>query len=166
MIKESNLKTIVDIKHIHKDGLTLNIKANADELKQTAERLEIPKIKSLTAKVNIKPQSFIEVFGKINAQIEQQCVVSLETIHQNISTEFKENFSSNKEDCSSDLDFDIEEVDCFFAENGKIDIGELIIQHLSLQIDPYPRKENLTDPVVVEEKDTYHPFEKLKQLKK
>ena len=62
-----------------------------------------------------------------------------------------------------------------FVKGGVIDLGELVAQHIALELDPYPRRDgvhhDLTDedlpPEEVENtKKTHRPFEVLKDLKK
>jgi len=49
--------------------------------------------------------------------------------------------------------------------DGLIDVGELVAQHLSLNLDPYPRADDAGDPVELQTGPVASPFAALASLK-
>ncbi len=97
----------------------------------------------------------IHVQGEICASATQKCVVSTELMKQKIEAGFDAWYADASQAVSftrakreRDLEKDnIEKPVLDESEDpepiidGKIDLGELAVQHLSLSINPYPRKE-------------------------
>ena len=84
----------------------------------------------------------LRVEGVVQADIEQICGVSLETIVQHIEEPLAffllpEHLAKGLAD---DEDADMPEI----LKNGRADIGEIAIQNLSLGISPYPRKNGVS----------------------
>jgi uncharacterized metal-binding protein YceD (DUF177 family) len=84
----------------------------------------------------------LRVEGVVQADIEQICGVSLETIVQHIEEPLTffllpEHLAKGLAD---DEDADMPEI----LKNGRADIGEIAIQNLSLGISPYPRKNGVS----------------------
>jgi uncharacterized metal-binding protein YceD (DUF177 family) len=79
------------------------------------------------------------VRGTLKAEVTQSCVVTLEPVEACIAEEVVATFS---EQAAADDELDWSD-DADAPEpmtDGKIDLGELLVQHLSLALDPYPRK--------------------------
>ena len=134
---------VVDVRQIPAAGLILNLKADEKQLRALADRFAVPAIKSLNVDVVLTKinKDRVRVNGDFKAEIEQTCVVSLESFVQSVQDRFCVVFSQ-EEDASLklneiDLDMD-EEDDVEFLENGKIDVGELTAEYLSLALDPFP----------------------------
>ena len=124
-----------------------SIEAEPTERQALAERLGLVEVMSLTAKVELEPlarSGFIRVNGRLTAQVVQTCVVTLEPVPASVSEAFDALFAP--EDKMPEAGDDLS-IDPFAAEEtlpeamagGVIDIGELVAQHLSLALDPYPR---------------------------
>src|SRR5690606_22661187 len=85
--------------------------------------------------------SVIRVLGEFSADVVQTCVVTLEPVPSHISGSFETFFSEDGVDPDSEVDFDHDNDEDLpeLIENGKIDVGELVSQYLSLELDPFPR---------------------------
>lgn len=161
-------------------GTERTIEANPAERAALATRFDLFAIDSLTARVKLRRirGEFIRVTGDLVADVVQRCVVTLEPVPQHVDDSFEALFAPDhlipKEE---------EEIEVSFAtgaeedapepmDNGSIDIGELVAQHLSLALDPYPRKpgvafEEIDDPYEPEpEEEKPNPFAKLASLKR
>lgn len=122
----------------------VRIEATTEECANLAQRFGLPEIADLKAEIAIKPIHKGEewrVRGKLSAIVTQICVVSLEQFPAEVEEEFETIFSIH-----AAPEEDIEEIDMDFLDgpeaiiNGIIDLGELTSQHLSLAIDPFPKK--------------------------
>ena len=91
--------------------------------------------------------SKVELRGRLNAEVIQRCVVSLEPVVQRIDAEFTRTYDPEMRSEWNDLGGSGEEIyldldDDGLAEpivGGKIDVGETIAEQLALELDPYPR---------------------------
>ncbi|WP_448189698.1 YceD family protein [Azospirillum sp. sgz301742] len=153
----------------------------ADEAERTAlaARFELEAIGRLKATVRLtrtQGGEMVRAVGELEADVVQTCVVTLESVHNSVKELFESLFAPPAlvPDTPDDMDFDASIADEDIIEpivNGRIDIGELTAQHLSLALDPYPRCPGVEVPEelrgdedeVVEERP--NPFAALGRLK-
>ncbi|QQP88738.1 DUF177 domain-containing protein [Skermanella sp. TT6] len=128
------------------DETTQSIKANPQECRRLAARLDLRDLKSLTATVRLKRVGggqMIRVRGTLEADVVQTCVVTLEPVENHVADEFETMFAPRhlipEIPMEVEIDPDAEEPPEPLVGN-RIDIGELTAQHLSLALDPYPRR--------------------------
>ncbi|WP_119678579.1 YceD family protein [Indioceanicola profundi] len=163
-------------------GTGQEIVADAQERAALARRLDLVSIDKLTARVKLRRVrgEYVRVTGEIEADVVQSCVVTLEPVPAHVNDSFEALFAPDhlvpdEEDEEVEVTFsggtesDIPEA----MDNGSIDIGELAAQHLSLALDPYPRKpgvsfEEIDDPYEEDarEPERPNPFAKLASLKR
>lgn len=164
------------------DGLTETIEATEKERRALAERLELEAIDSLTATVRLRPVrggQMIRVSGRLEADVVQTCVVTLDPVPAHVSEEFEALFAppSMIEDEGDEIDLDPAQEDEDVPEpmvNNRIDIGELTAQYLSLGLDPYPRAPDVAFEEIDEamdddaevEPEKPNPFAALERLKR
>lgn len=164
-------------------GLIETIQATDAERRAVAERLELEAVHRLTATLRLTPVrggTMIRVVGEIDADVVQTCVVSLEAVPGRVSDRFGALFAppdlvpDEEEEMAMLMDPDVAEEDIPEAMiDGRIDIGELATQHLSLALDPYPRAPGaafegfVEDPAEgeVAEAERPNPFAELAKLK-
>lgn len=116
----------------------------APEREALARRLGLLALDRLEAEVTAKPLAngrLVRVEGRLSADLVQECVVSLAPVPAQLAETFTAFFG--EEEASADPS---DEVDVPFdadlpepIEDGTVDLGELVAQHLSLALDPYPR---------------------------
>lgn len=118
-------------------GADFSIDADESQRRAIARRLDIRGLSRLAGTFRATPfKGGVAIQLKLEAIAERQCVVSLEpmteTINETINMRFDRAFR----------DGDFEEDDLLIEplEGDAIDLGELLVQHLSLSLDPYPRK--------------------------
>lgn len=169
------------------DGRTkLSIEASEEQRASLKSRLDVQDIKSLTADLTldkVQGGNTIHIVGTFTADIEQECVVSGDPVH----TKLTEGFEAWYADYDSAIPLAKIRQDKIIEKggreikmpeeyespepfvDGKIDLGELVVQHLSLAINPYPHAEgvvyekgddNIQKPVKLK-----NPFAGLKEWK-
>jgi uncharacterized metal-binding protein YceD (DUF177 family) len=122
------------------------LKAKAAELAALTRRLDLVRLDSLSAKVELGPttrRGIIPLQGTLTADIVQTCCVTLEEFSTHVEEAFSTEYAPadviardfpHQEDDEDGRD--VPEV----IENGEIDVGEVVTQYLSLTLSPYPRK--------------------------
>ncbi len=136
---------LVEVSRVPPGGLDETIEADADERARLAERLGVPRLLSLTARFNLMPwrQGGLRVRGRVKAEVEQVCVVSLETFVAGLSEEVERYFAGEAESGWSGAVHHLDSLEGDepdLVTDGEIDLGELAAETLVLAIDPYPRK--------------------------
>ncbi|MEM7023065.1 MAG: DUF177 domain-containing protein [Pseudomonadota bacterium] len=86
----------------------------------------------------------IRLCGRLEAEVVQSCVVSLEDVPATVAETFECRFAPAGVDLADDLawDEDLEQL-----EGAELDLGEVFAQQLSLALDPYPRAAGAEDLV-------------------
>ncbi|MCW8915594.1 MAG: DUF177 domain-containing protein [Magnetovibrio sp.] len=130
---------------------TQHIEPRDHELEALTQRLKIESLNSLKADVSVKLLSSgdVVVDASFEAQVTQSCGVTLEPVVSDIKSVFTTTYSPSVEECfgapdEGDVDYgdDFDPPDPI--ENGIIDIGEAVVEHLALEIDPFPRVKGAT----------------------
>lgn len=179
-MSEDTFTRIVHLDHIGDDGKVLKIGTSPDERAIVAERLDLNGLDSFSAELNVERDgpahasaTGVIIEGNIHASGTQICVVSLEPVPFSIEAPIR-GFalpSDSSELEREDLTLEDDEIDILGEiENGQFDAAEIVIQQLSLELDPFPRAEGvepewLGDPEDETESDTESPFAALAKLK-
>lgn len=167
----------------------LEMEATPAECAAIAKRLDL--LSPLFLKASLKVTRLtdgvrLEVTGQLNAQCTQACVYTLEPVETKINAEIKAfymddahvaSFTKNaKKKALQDGDDDMLERempdDADEPEelvNGKLPLGELVVQHLSLALPPYPQAAGAEEKLGVTLQKLgakENAFAKLKALKK
>jgi uncharacterized metal-binding protein YceD (DUF177 family) len=120
------------------------LEANETERAALAEVLDLNSIDRLVAKVGLRRLSsgLIEVKGSLESEVVQRCVVTLEPVPAKVSESFRLTFGdAQPEPDLTEIDIDFEDSDPPEPIlDGKIDLGIIVAEQLSLGLDPYPRK--------------------------
>ncbi len=136
----------------------VEISAPNSSIPALCKRLNIHSIDSITASITLQRNGVnkvIHVKGTINATLYQKCVITTEPVHDVIEDEFEAwladpnsavSFAKAKRERMSrkeqnDLPIIEESEDPEAIIDGKIDLGELVVQHISLALNPYPKIE-------------------------
>ncbi len=167
----------------------ISIDASDDVRQKLAKHLDVDAVDEVKADFVLsqpKGNHAVKVEGRITAKVKQTCVVTLEPLRVVIDEEMESYyadysqatpFSKAKKNLYSKYGMDEipimeEDEEPESMRDGKIDLGELAMQYLSLAIDPYPHKEGLSEEEKVStagktEEETYkNPFEALRDLQK
>jgi len=168
---------LVEVSRVPPGGTDETIEADADERVHLAKRLGVPRLLSLTAHFNLMPwrQGGLRVRGRVEAEVEQVCVVSLETFVASLSEEVERYFAGEAEPGWSGAVHHVdslEEDEPDLVTDGEVDLGELAAETLMLAVDPYPRKPgvafggNLSEASGKPHEASENPFRVLEKLTK
>jgi uncharacterized metal-binding protein YceD (DUF177 family) len=131
----------IAIDRLPREGVELAVDANADERAALARRLGVDSLGVLhaTGSVERRGEDLISVNGKVRADIEQTCVVTLDPVHNHLDFAFERLFSTRPvieaEEVVVDPEIELPEP----LHSAIIDFGEIVAEELALEIDPYPR---------------------------
>jgi uncharacterized metal-binding protein YceD (DUF177 family) len=136
-----------------------------------ALRFGILGIGAFTARLRLQPETggTIRARGRLEATVEQACVVTLEPVVQPVSVALDLRILPDGVEPSDD---DPDSPDEIESAGGQVDLGEVVAEQLALALDPYPRAEGAVLPAL----DTApqpepaparpNPFAKLANLRK
>jgi uncharacterized metal-binding protein YceD (DUF177 family) len=123
------------------------IEANDAERAALAEVLDLNSIDRLVATVGLRRLSsgLVEVKGSLESEVVQRCVVTLEPVPAKVRESFRLTFGdAQPEPDLTEIDIDFEDSDPPEPIlEGKIDLGVVVAEQLSLGLDPYPRKDGV-----------------------
>jgi hypothetical protein len=159
----TTLSRVVIVSELDASGAEYSIEANASERHAVAARLDLPALGRLTGKFRLTPmRGGVEIRLALEAEAERTCVVSLDPMSQALRESVTMQFLH-----AYDPETDIEEDEVIreTLDGDEIDLGELLVQFLSLSLDPYPRKSS-AEPLLEKYRDatSTSPFEALKGL--
>lgn len=165
----------IRVDHIPAAGMRLDVEAKPEERAALAERFGLPSIDLLKAQVHLKPVAggaLVRVDGTLTAKVVQNCVVSLEPMPAKVKDEFSLTYGVGAtEEPGDEIELSMEDDDPPEPIiDGVIDVGEAVAEHLSLALDPFPRKAGIAfeggeEPTPAEVKKP-SPFAVLAQLRK
>lgn len=160
----------VPVRELPDGGRDFRFEATAEEREAVARRLGIAGLESLEAHFTVTPQGGGALArGGFKAEPVQQCVVTLEPVTSRVEGEMTQRFAPEgaAEPESVETEFDVFEEDPPEPlTHGAAELGELVVEHLSLALDPYPRRPEAQADLPQEGeavRDT--PFAKLRGLK-
>jgi uncharacterized metal-binding protein YceD (DUF177 family) len=157
------------------EGRDVHLAAAAEERAALAEHLEITSVERLEVRLHaVRFKGGIRVTGRLEAEIVQPSVVSLEPVSQSIAEPIDRVFlpggqKEYAEPAGAEIFVDLEGADVpDHFEGAEADLSDLIVETLSLAIDPYPRAagETVADlGVAADEEAPDSPFAALGRLK-
>ena len=147
MMDKIEFSRAVTLEEIGREGLHKDLEASAEECMALAPRLGLLAISSVSAKLDIrksKDGSVVTVTGRLAAKVTQECIVTLEPVEAEVSAEVSERFV-REEEIEPEAVVEVEDEECYdeIIEGDSIDIGEMVSQCLTLELEPYPRKEGI-----------------------
>lgn len=185
-ILETEWSHFVDVNRLDAGTTKLSISPDEEARKRLAQRLGLVELKDLKADLEIKHNPGDAAFyvkGAILAHVQQNCVVSMAPLENEVRDEFdawyadpeaavsiaKARHEKLTEKGHGEQPILDERDDPEALIDGKMDLGELITQYLSLAVDPYPHAEGVEfeAPASAEEdnNDAKNPFAALKDWK-
>jgi uncharacterized metal-binding protein YceD (DUF177 family) len=170
---EPELSRPLAVDKISAGGIEESLIADENERQRLAARFGLLELPKLQAQLEVKPARggrMFEVTGHMEADVVQQCVVTLEPLPASIELDIQVLFAPPEfiepGAGSPHIETDEEETEAII--DGIIDLGELVAQHLGIALDPWPRKPGLAYVEAEYGGDTKeaNPFAKLADLKK
>jgi hypothetical protein len=118
-------------------GIELSLEATPEECRMLAERFDLVTVERLVGHASLdRCGETVRVRGRLEAQVVQSCVISLEEVRSTVDEAFECRFARPGAGIPDDLawDQDIEPL-----EGTELDVGEIFAQQLALALEPYPR---------------------------
>jgi uncharacterized metal-binding protein YceD (DUF177 family) len=146
------------------------IAANEAERGRLAERFGLLALDRLAATLRLnRGGGLIHVHGRLEADVVQACVVTLEPVRSQIRESFTVAFGAVRSTPEVVIDVD-EEDPAEELTDGRIDLGEVVAQQLSVALDPYPRAPGAHDRFEAAEEESgatpgASPFAALERLR-
>jgi uncharacterized metal-binding protein YceD (DUF177 family) len=165
---------ILEADRLNGETVIQTLTATPEERAAVAARLGLDALDSLTARLRAVPVAggaFIRVDGRYAASVTQTCGITLAPVVSAIEESLERTYTFEEGPRPGagrevDLEADGEEPADPIID-GRIDLGELVVEELSLAIDPFPRAAGAVFDAaahgVAEKKDT--PFAALVQLR-
>lgn len=126
-----------------------SIEASAQECSAIAARLQLEAMSAFSVSCELsraENSPIIGVEGSLSADIRQICVVTLEPFDSAVNEAFSASFTTAPPVSDDGSDVIVDAASDDEPEpivGGRIDLGELAVQMLSLALDPYPRQPGL-----------------------
>lgn len=156
----------INIEQVRSHDLDRTFEANTEELSALSQRFQIEKVGflkcQLQAGVSANGRDIV-LRGHLEAEVTQNCIRTSMPVKSVIEDNFTVILRKASKQFEENSVLDPEEmVDIEYYETPKVNVGEIIAQYLSLNIDPYPKAACTHQPIDVEGKK--HP--KFKELDK
>ena len=155
-----------------RDGERVDLVAEESERRAVGERLGLPRIDRLEAHaVLTRDGDAIRATGRLQAALEQSCVVTGEPIAAHVDEPFDLLFRAEPQVAQpgEEIELGAEECEVVFHDGSAIDLGTAIADTLALSLDPYPRSAGaeaaLREAGIMTEEEA-SPFAVLAQLKR
>jgi uncharacterized metal-binding protein YceD (DUF177 family) len=150
--------------HVPAAGQAQHLRASLAECGALARRMGILAVHSLTADLLLRPveEGRIAVTGRLRAEVEQECVVSLEPVRQVVEEDIAWRLLPDGME-PSDGDDDPDDIE---GPGGVADLGEALAQQLSLALDPYPKAPGAQRPDDPGDTGAHGAFAMLAKLKR
>lgn len=125
-------------------GASRRLVPNGAHRAAIAEQLGLVELSGLEADVQVLPWGRdYEIKGSLKGVVVQTCGVTLEPFSTEIIANFSVKASENppEEELDPDVEITLETPDPpDLIENGQIDLAAYVVEHLALEIDPFPRR--------------------------
>ena len=172
---EYELSRPVIVDELPSRGRKIDLRPTSEELSAIATRLGLVSISQCEGTVSIRPEMGREIVadGEITASFVQTCVITGEPVAQSmtfpLSRRYSEDTSAFDDHDDDDIITDPMDDGPDPIENGIIDVGEAVVEELTLQIPAYPRAPGAEFSDIVDDtdgdNDKPNPFAKLAALK-
>ena len=157
----SPLSRPVSVADLPPEGLELTLEASPEEREALARDFKLPAIHAFTGTFRLTgTRSHVHVSGRVDATINQICVVTLDPfdsqVQEDVDVEFAVASAASGHESHTPPDEII---------NGTIDLGALSAEFLALGLDPYPRKPGVDFTFDAADDRPQSPFAALAKLK-
>jgi uncharacterized metal-binding protein YceD (DUF177 family) len=172
MSEGHGFRRTVAVAKIGDAGLQHSVAARAEEFPAIAQYLELAGLTSLKGEFLLERWrgKGVRLTGTLSADVVQSCVVTLDPVEAHVEAKFERRFLQPEK-----LDSVLEdETDVFVDPTAEdppeplghdIDLGEILIEELALNLDPYPRKPGVAFHGDAEGEKRANPFAVLAKLK-
>ena len=174
----SPVSFFANVARLPQKGMPVTIEADEAQRAGLAAEHQLVSVEAWKADLLVSSwkRNGVKISGRVDADITQECVVTLEPLHAHISEEvsaifFPEDSRLGREGfhAPGEVHLDAEGPDSPETFSGEtIDVGALAEEFFALAIDPYPRKEGVSLNPADDETDPGEGgplYEKLKSLR-
>lgn len=165
-------KRAIAVAKIGDAGLQHTVTARAEEFDAIARYLELAGLKSLKGEFALQRWrgKGVRLTGDLAADVVQTCVVTLEPVDAHVEANFERRFLPAEKlrvevDDETDVFVDPTAEDPPEPLGHDIDLGEILIEELALNLDPYPRKPGVAFHDEAQAEKRENPFGVLAKLK-
>jgi uncharacterized metal-binding protein YceD (DUF177 family) len=157
----------VGVNTLPRGGRTIAIEADEAERVALARRFGLLALDAFKARLTLTAGrgDTVVVTGTLTAAVVQRCVVTLDPVPAAVEDEVEAVFAAAAGRDEAEIEVDPLAAEVEPLADGRIDLGELAAQHLSLALDPYPRSPDAPEPAAVPPEggpETRRPFAVLK----
>lgn len=121
----------------------MSFEATVDECTAIAARLKLLALTAFSADLYVLRElsGDVSVFGDLSAELEQACVVTLDPVKESVEASVMQRFTAREGDDDEEAD---DEDPPEPIRGDEIEVGEVLVQNLSLALNPYPRAPGAT----------------------
>jgi uncharacterized metal-binding protein YceD (DUF177 family) len=138
----------VTLGRVDRGGVDVRLEPDEAQRKAIAKQLGLVSLEALSAEVFLTPWlDGAEVSGLVRARVVQVCGVSADEFEEPIEARFSirvlpaDSEHAPQDEASGDLGVEFESDDPPDVLEGEtIDVSAYVIEHLALELDPFPRK--------------------------
>lgn len=172
MIGDSPWREVVRFGELGRGPVQRTLEADEKARKAIARLLGIVAVDSLKADLTVRPwMDGAEIEGSFIADITQTCSVTAEPFEETAEADFvvrvlPPNSPNAPQDPVEEVELDLDADDPPDVLDGEdIDLGGYVVEHLALELDPFPRKPGAEFLAPSDDVDL-SPFAALRALKK
>ena len=152
---------VVDLEPGQREFMTFE--ASPEECTAIAARLNLLSLSAFSAELYVLRElsGDVSIFGDLSADVEQACVVTLEPVKDSVEASVMQRYTERTDDEEAEDEDPVEAI-----IEDEIEVGEVLVQNLSLALNPYPRAPDVTFAAVDDsEGKPSGPFAVLEQLR-
>lgn len=160
----------IKLHELGRGALRLTLAPDAAERAAVATQLRLQGLPALSADLTVKPWlDGVEIKGRFRAVVEQICGVSLDPFEETVDGEIEvhavpQGSTHAAASEGGELELDPNAPDApDVLESDTVDVAGYVVEHLALELDPFPRKPGVTFDYQPPEAET-SPFAALKKL--
>lgn len=136
---DSPASTVIEIAALKRGENHFHLSPDEAARRKIADRIGEQGIATLTGDFSITPLSGgVDLTLHVAARVDRLCVASLEPMVEDVDETYAIRF---ERDFDGGADDEIDGVLLEPLEVDTLDLDEILVQHLSLSLDPHPRKE-------------------------
>jgi len=165
-------RRLVTVAKVGESGFAQTIEAKPEEYEKIAEYLDLVAVQNLKAHIQIHRwrHKGLRVTGKVTADVTQSCVVTLDPVEAKVEADFERRFlpeekPEREQGGEHEVFVDLESDDPPEPLGRELDLGEILVEELSLNLDPYPRKPGVEFKEDAAATPRENPFAKLAKLR-
>jgi uncharacterized metal-binding protein YceD (DUF177 family) len=174
---EPELSVLITISQIQDGFFKTNIKATKEQRIKLAKRFGLIELNFLNASLKgtlLATEPIILVEGSFEAKVVQQCVVTLDSVSNEVKGIFSCKYTGSPEiENTGPIDFDLmTEEPPELIIDGQFDVGIILTEQLGLELNSFPRTVGVSFDAPSDiistnkfEKHCSNPFDVLKKLK-